>query len=238
VRLSDGPVAALKLASGCDRRCTFCAIPSFRGAFVSRRPSDVLAEARWLADQGARELFLVSENSTSYGKDLGDLRGHHPGGAVERLGATDEDVEALVLDGGGDGPGRAQRIGSRERRVGDQDSALGAHRERFADGVVGLLRTHRHHRYLSAGLLSKLETLFDAVLVALVHDQLNPVTDKPVVVTELGRGVGVGGLLHGHENVHAEILKIGRGHTDRQKRRAVWAAQIVPAGALRHQVSR
>jgi ribosomal protein S12 methylthiotransferase len=74
VRLSDGPVAALKLASGCDRRCTFCAIPSFRGAFVSRRPSDVIAEARWLADHGARELFLVSENSTSYGKDLGDLR--------------------------------------------------------------------------------------------------------------------------------------------------------------------
>ena len=59
---------------GCDRRCTFCAIPTFRGSFVSRRPSDVLAEARWLADQGARELFLVSENSTSYGKDLGDLR--------------------------------------------------------------------------------------------------------------------------------------------------------------------
>ncbi|MGZ4593350.1 MAG: 30S ribosomal protein S12 methylthiotransferase RimO [Actinomycetes bacterium] len=74
VRLSAGPTAALKLASGCDRRCTFCAIPSFRGAFVSRRPSDVLAEARWLAQQGARELFLVSENSTSYGKDLGDIR--------------------------------------------------------------------------------------------------------------------------------------------------------------------
>ena len=74
VRLSAGPVAALKLASGCDRRCTFCAIPTFRGAFVSRRPSDVIAEAHWLADEGARELFLVSENSTSYGKDLGDLR--------------------------------------------------------------------------------------------------------------------------------------------------------------------
>ncbi|MGZ4615005.1 MAG: 30S ribosomal protein S12 methylthiotransferase RimO [Actinomycetes bacterium] len=74
VRLSAGPTAALKLASGCDRRCTFCAIPSFRGAFVSRRPADVLAEARWLAQQGARELFLVSENSTSYGKDLGDIR--------------------------------------------------------------------------------------------------------------------------------------------------------------------
>ena len=73
-RLGGGPMAPLKLASGCDRRCSFCAIPSFRGAFVSRRPSDVLAEARWLAGEGVREVFLVSENSTSYGKDLGDLR--------------------------------------------------------------------------------------------------------------------------------------------------------------------
>ncbi len=73
-RLDDSPVAPLKLASGCDRRCAFCAIPSFRGAFVSRRPADVLAEARWLAEHGVRELVLVSENSTSYGKDLGDLR--------------------------------------------------------------------------------------------------------------------------------------------------------------------
>jgi ribosomal protein S12 methylthiotransferase len=73
-RLDAGPTASLKLASGCDRRCSFCAIPSFRGSFVSRRPSDVLQEARWLGEQGVRELFLVSENSTSYGKDLGDLR--------------------------------------------------------------------------------------------------------------------------------------------------------------------
>ena len=74
IRLDKGPTASLKLASGCDRRCSFCAIPSFRGSFVSRRPTEVLDEARWLASQGARELFLVSENSTSYGKDLGDLR--------------------------------------------------------------------------------------------------------------------------------------------------------------------
>jgi ribosomal protein S12 methylthiotransferase len=73
-RLSGGVVAPLKIASGCDRRCTFCAIPSFRGAFVSRRPPEIAAEARWLASSGVRELVLVSENSTSYGKDLGDLR--------------------------------------------------------------------------------------------------------------------------------------------------------------------
>ena len=73
-RLNRGPVASLKLASGCDRRCAFCAIPSFRGAFVSRTPDELLAEAEWLAADGVRELVLVSENSTSYGKDLGDPR--------------------------------------------------------------------------------------------------------------------------------------------------------------------
>ncbi len=73
-RLAGGVTAPLKIASGCDRRCSFCAIPSFRGAFVSRRPPELLAEAEWLASTGVRELLLVSENSTSYGKDLGDLR--------------------------------------------------------------------------------------------------------------------------------------------------------------------
>ncbi|HKE65168.1 MAG TPA: 30S ribosomal protein S12 methylthiotransferase RimO [Micromonosporaceae bacterium] len=73
-RLTGGPVASMKLASGCDRRCSFCAIPSFRGAFVSRSPDELLAEAEWLAAGGVREIVLVSENSTSYGKDLGDPR--------------------------------------------------------------------------------------------------------------------------------------------------------------------
>lgn len=72
-RLDGRPWAPLKIASGCDRRCAFCAIPMFRGAFVSRRPHDIVAEARWLGERGVKELFLVSENSTSYGKDLGDI---------------------------------------------------------------------------------------------------------------------------------------------------------------------
>ncbi|MET7800072.1 30S ribosomal protein S12 methylthiotransferase RimO [Streptomyces decoyicus] len=73
-RLGSNPVASVKLASGCDRRCSFCAIPSFRGSFISRRPSDVLGETRWLAGEGVKEIMLVSENNTSYGKDLGDIR--------------------------------------------------------------------------------------------------------------------------------------------------------------------
>ena len=73
-RLTGGVVAPLKIASGCDRRCSFCAIPSFRGSYISRRPHELLKEAAWLGGDGVRELVLVSENSSSYGKDLGDLR--------------------------------------------------------------------------------------------------------------------------------------------------------------------
>ena len=73
-RLGNAPWAPLKIASGCDRRCSFCAIPYFRGSFVSRRPHEIMDEARWLVANGVTELFLVSENTTSYGKDLGDLQ--------------------------------------------------------------------------------------------------------------------------------------------------------------------
>ncbi|TCO56700.1 30S ribosomal protein S12 methylthiotransferase RimO [Actinocrispum wychmicini] len=93
-RLDDSPVAALKIASGCDRRCTFCAIPSFRGAFVSRTPDEIVAEAQWLVDNGARELFLVSENSTSYGKDLRDASLEN---VLQRLAAKAKRVRVSYL---------------------------------------------------------------------------------------------------------------------------------------------
>ena len=73
-RLDNAPIAPLKIASGCDRRCSFCAIPYFRGSFISRRPSEIIEEAMWLAENGVSELYLVSENTTSYGKDFGDLK--------------------------------------------------------------------------------------------------------------------------------------------------------------------
>jgi ribosomal protein S12 methylthiotransferase len=73
-RLDNSPISPLKIASGCDRRCSFCAIPYFRGSFVSRSPKEIVDEAKWLADNGVSELYLVSENTTSYGKDFGDLK--------------------------------------------------------------------------------------------------------------------------------------------------------------------
>jgi len=70
-RLVGGATASLKIASGCDRRCAFCAIPAFRGSYLSRTVAEVVAEARWLVETGVREVVLVSENSSAYGKDLG-----------------------------------------------------------------------------------------------------------------------------------------------------------------------
>ena len=64
-------MAYLKISEGCDHVCTFCAIPGFRGKFRSRTIADLMAEARRLAEQGVRELVIVSQDTMAYGKDLG-----------------------------------------------------------------------------------------------------------------------------------------------------------------------
>lgn len=74
-RLTSGPYAPLKIASGCDRRCAFCAIPAFRGSYISRPVDEIVEEAQWLVENGVKEVMLVSENTSSYGKDLGERRG-------------------------------------------------------------------------------------------------------------------------------------------------------------------
>ena len=62
--------AYLKVAEGCDNRCTYCAIPLIRGGFRSRRMEDILEEARGLAASGVKELNLVAQDTTRYGQDL------------------------------------------------------------------------------------------------------------------------------------------------------------------------
>lgn len=64
-------MAYLKISEGCDHVCTFCAIPGFRGKFRSRSVRDLVAESNRLADQGVREVVLVSQDTMAYGKDLG-----------------------------------------------------------------------------------------------------------------------------------------------------------------------
>ena len=62
--------AYLKIAEGCDNRCSFCAIPLIRGGFRSRKMEDILEEARGLAASGVKELNLVAQDTTRYGQDL------------------------------------------------------------------------------------------------------------------------------------------------------------------------
>ncbi|MDR3310307.1 MAG: 30S ribosomal protein S12 methylthiotransferase RimO [Oscillospiraceae bacterium] len=62
--------AYLKIADGCDNRCAFCVIPQIRGRYRSRKPERVIAEARHLTENGARELILIAQDTTRYGSDL------------------------------------------------------------------------------------------------------------------------------------------------------------------------
>ncbi|MFA8298883.1 MAG: 30S ribosomal protein S12 methylthiotransferase RimO [Hyphomicrobiales bacterium] len=62
--------AYLKVSEGCDRRCSFCAIPLIRGKHISRSIEDLVAEARNLADEGVKELILIAQDLTYYGIDL------------------------------------------------------------------------------------------------------------------------------------------------------------------------
>ena len=62
--------AFLKIAEGCDNRCSYCVIPSLRGKFRSRSMDDVLYEARLLADSGVKELIVVAQDTSRYGLDL------------------------------------------------------------------------------------------------------------------------------------------------------------------------
>ncbi len=70
LRLTPRHYAYLKISEGCSNRCTFCIIPSLRGDLVSRRIDDVMAEAQKLALAGVRELLVISQDTSAYGKDI------------------------------------------------------------------------------------------------------------------------------------------------------------------------
>ena len=71
VLATPGHFAYVKIAEGCDHTCAFCAIPQMRGNYRSRRAGSIINEARQLAEQGVKELVLISQDSTQYGLDLG-----------------------------------------------------------------------------------------------------------------------------------------------------------------------
>jgi len=89
-----GHSAWLKISEGCNHRCAFCIIPTLRGKMRSRTIDSLMVEARNLAAEGVRELNLVSQDSTAYGRDLAD--GTDLGALLRRL-ATIEDIDWIRL---------------------------------------------------------------------------------------------------------------------------------------------
>jgi ribosomal protein S12 methylthiotransferase len=81
VRLTPRHYAYLKIAEGCNNRCSFCIIPALRGALASRRIDEVLGEAERLVAAGVKELLVISQDTSAYGSDLryagGTWRGAH-----------------------------------------------------------------------------------------------------------------------------------------------------------------
>ena len=67
---TPGYTAYLKIAEGCDNRCSFCAIPMIRGRYRSRKVEDIVEEAKQLAANGVKELNLIAQDTTAYGRDL------------------------------------------------------------------------------------------------------------------------------------------------------------------------
>lgn len=70
VLFTGGSYAYIKIAEGCDHRCSFCVIPAIRGSYRSRRMRDILLQAERLLEQGVLELILISQDTTQYGNDL------------------------------------------------------------------------------------------------------------------------------------------------------------------------
>ena len=103
-RLTPPHFAYVKIAEGCNHPCSFCTIPQMRGSHRSRQPADVVEEVRRLVGEGVREINLISQDSTYYGRDLHARRGGtgvSPVGAaaVTRAGPADAPTLAKLLRG-------------------------------------------------------------------------------------------------------------------------------------------
>lgn len=91
----QGTSSYLKIADGCRRPCAFCAIPLIKGTLVSRPPDEIIQEARFLRDQGVREINLIAQDTTDYGHDLGLKNGL--AGLLTELTAAVPDVDWLRI---------------------------------------------------------------------------------------------------------------------------------------------
>ena len=95
LRLTPRHYAYVRISEGCDQKCTFCTIPAIRGPLHCKMPDELVAECRELIADGARELILIGQDTTSYGEDLG----YEPGlaGLLRKLDAECDGARWLRL---------------------------------------------------------------------------------------------------------------------------------------------
>ncbi|RMF81601.1 MAG: radical SAM protein, partial [Planctomycetota bacterium] len=95
LRLTPRHYAYLRISEGCNQKCTFCTIPSIRGPMHSKTPDEIAGEARELIADGARELLLIGQDTTSYGEDRADSTGL--AGLLRRLDADCDGADWIRL---------------------------------------------------------------------------------------------------------------------------------------------
>jgi ribosomal protein S12 methylthiotransferase len=94
---NNSPFAYLKIAEGCDKHCTYCIIPALRGRQKSRPMADIIEEARMLIDNNKKEIVLVAQETTFYGRDLQD--GSNISRLLEGISALSQDIWIRLLYG-------------------------------------------------------------------------------------------------------------------------------------------
>src|SRR5437763_8242722 len=172
---------------------------------------DVVALIRLAVDHGLalRDLQLLRKTEQRQPEELGELRRHRPRGAVGTLRAADDQVVGLPLDGGRNGAGGADGIGVFQRRVGDENAAIGAHRQRPTNCVHRFGRAHRDDRDLAGVFFDELEPGLDTVLIPGVENEVDALPHQALRLRiELAGRVGIGDLLDADEHIHGWLYPL------------------------------
>ncbi len=113
-RFIDKPYAYLKVAEGCDRSCSYCVIPGIRGTYKSRKPEDIVKDAEDLVSGGMKELILIAQDITLYGKEM---KGYNLSRLIRDIASIDGDfwIRLLYLYPTSINNKLLERIGSEEK---------------------------------------------------------------------------------------------------------------------------
>ena len=167
---------------------------------------------------------------------LGDHRRHHGHARVGRLAAEDDQVGVAALDRRGQRQGGGHGVRAVQAVVDDVHAGVGAHRQRLADGVGGLGRTHGQDDHLAAVRLDQPQGLLDRVLVDLIHHGVHRAAVQRVVGgAERLLRPAVRDLLHTDNDLHGRVVDLS--HRPEHPRGAPVASSFDPLGesaARRH----